>query len=80
LFDTELDKKEYADQNMRIIEGEKFVCRDYLSDFYSQLTDDQKKFIAKFQVLFGSALIEDKKDKEYNLKNYDDMMHTISFQ
>jgi hypothetical protein len=74
LFNAELYKKEYADQNMRIVEGEKFVCRDYLSDWYSQLTEEQKKLIAKFQVVFGSALVEDKKDKEYNL-NIPDVLH-----
>jgi hypothetical protein len=80
LFNAELYKKEYADQNMRIVEGEKFVCRDYLSDWYSQLTEEQKKLIAKFQVVYGSALVEDKHDRQYNLKNYEEMNNNLSMK
>ena len=79
-FDTELDKKVYADQNMMVAEGEKFVYRDYLSDFYSQLTEEQKDLIAKFQVVFGSAILEDDHDKKYNLKNYEEMNNNFSMK
>jgi hypothetical protein len=80
LFNAELYKKEYVDQNMRVVEGEKFVCRDYLSDWYSQLTEEQKKLIAKFQVVYGSALVEDKHYRQYNLKNYEEMNNNLSMK
>jgi hypothetical protein len=69
-IDCLLNDAKYKDLNIRSIKGERFLCRDTLSDWYSQLTEEQKKLIAEFRVLFGSALAEDKKDKEYNLKNY----------
>jgi CRISPR/Cas system CSM-associated protein Csm3 (group 7 of RAMP superfamily) len=62
--------KEYEDLDMRSIKGERFVRRNYLSDWYSKLTKEQKKLISQFQVLFGSALMEDRNDEEYNFKNY----------
>jgi hypothetical protein len=68
------DRKEYEDLNTRSIKGERFACRNYLSDWYSKLTEEQKELIAEFQVLLGSALVEDKKDKEYNL-NIPDVLH-----
>jgi hypothetical protein len=67
----EANKKEYDDRDKRNANGERFVCRNYLSDFYSQLTEEQKKFIAKYQVILGYALTEDRHDNEYNIKNYD---------
>ena len=72
-FNNEYDKKEYDDLNERGINGERFIYRNYLSDFYSHLTEDQKKFIAKFHVLLGAAIREDREDREYNLKNYDEL-------
>ena len=66
--------KEYEDQNIKSsVKGERFACRNYLSDWYSKLTEEQKKLISEFQVVFRSALVEDEYDREYNLKNYDKM-------
>ena len=73
IFNTEVTRKEYSDLNIRSIDGERFACRNHFSDFYSKLTEEQKKFIARVHALFEFALIEDKYDKEYNLKNYDEM-------
>ena len=80
LFDTEDDKKEFVDLTIRSIKGERFACRNYLSDWYSQLTAEQKKFIAKFQVLLGSALVEDNNDNEYNLQNFDMLNNNFSMK
>ena len=80
LFDTEDDKKEFVDLTIRSITGERFACCNYLSDWYSQLTEEQKKFIAKFQVLLGSALVEDNQDKEYNLNNYKELNNNFSMK
>ena len=79
-FNNEVDKKEYDDLNERNNNGERFIHRKYLSDFYSQLTDEQKKFIAKFHVLLGSAIVEDENDKEYNLKNYEKLNNIFSMK
>ena len=73
VFNTEINRKEYDDLNERSINGERFACRNYISEFYSKLTDEQKKLVAKIQVLFEFAFIEDKHDSEYNLKNYDEL-------
>ena len=62
--------EEYKDLNIKNNNDKRFAYRDYLSDWYSQLTEEQKKLISQFQVLFGSALIEDRNDEEYNFKNY----------
>jgi len=80
IFNTEVTRKEYSDLNIRSINGERFACRDYLSDFYSNLTEEQKDLIAKFQVVFGSAILEDKHDKKYNLKNYEEMNNNFSMK
>ena len=79
-FNNEYNKKEYDDLDERSINGERFIHRNYLSDFYSQLTDEQKKFLAKFHVLLGSAIREDSNDKEYNLKNYDELNNKFSMK
>ena len=73
IFNTEVNRKEYDDLNERSINGERFACRNYISEFYSKLTEEQKKLVAKIQVLFEFARVEDKYDKEYNLKNYDEL-------
>ena len=73
LFNTEINRKEYEDLNERSINEERFACRNYLSEVYSKLTEEQKKLVAKIQVLFEFAHMEDKYDMEYNLKNYDKM-------
>jgi hypothetical protein len=78
LFTMEANKKEYDDRDKRNANGERFVCRNHLSDFYSQLTEEQKKFIAKYQVILGYALIEDRHDNEYNIKNYYEMNKNFS--
>ena len=80
LFDTEDDKKEFVDLTIRSIKGERFACRNYLCDWYSQLTAEQKKFIVKFQVLLGSALVEDNNDNEYNLQNFDILNNNFSMK
>ena len=79
-FNNEYDKKEYDDLNERGINGERFIYRNYLSDFYSHLTEDQKKFIAKFHVLLGAAIREDREDREYNLKNYEELNNNLSLK
>jgi len=79
-FNNEYNKKEYDDLNEMGINGDGFIYRKCLSDFYSQLTEEQKKFIAKFHVLLGSAITEDNKDKEYNLKNYEELNSKFSIK
>jgi hypothetical protein len=73
IFNTEVNRKEYDDLNIKSINGERFACRNYISEFYSQLTEEQKKLVAKIQILLEFAFIEDKYDSEYNLKNYDEL-------
>ena len=70
-FNTVADREEYVDIITRSSKGERFICRNYLSDWYSKLTKEQKELIAEFEVLLGAACLEDKHDMEYNLKNYD---------
>jgi hypothetical protein len=79
-FDIEADKKEYDDRDKRTNNGERFACRNYLSDFYSHLTEEQKELIAKFRVVFGSALVEDEYDREYNLTNYNEIHKNFSMK
>ena len=78
LFDIEVDKKEYDDMTIRSIKGERFACRNYLCDWYSQLTEEQKKFITKFRVIYSSARVEDDHDREYNVKNYKELNNYFS--
>jgi hypothetical protein len=73
-----IDKKECLDINARSVKGERFACRNYLSNYYSKLTQEQKELIGEFQALLGSALVEDRNDKEYNLKNYE-MLYDNNF-
>lgn len=80
IFNTVANRKEYVDIDMRSIKGEKFICRNYLSDWYSQRTEEQKELLAEFQVLFGSALAEDKNDKEYNLQNFNMLNNNFSMK
>jgi hypothetical protein len=86
LFNTEFNKEEYDELNKNLNkkdtngEGERFISRKYLSDFYSQLTEEQKKFIAKFQVILASAILEDKLDREYNIKNYEELNNNLSMK
>lgn len=79
-FNNEYNKKDYEDLNERGINGEGFIYRKCFSDFYSKLTEEQKKFIAKFQVLLGAAITEDNQDKEYNLKNYEKLNNIFSMK
>ena len=79
-FNIEAIKKEYIDRDKRTKNGERFACRNYLSDFYSNLTEEQKKFIAKFQVILGSAILEDRQDNEYNRKNYKELNNNFSMK
>ena len=79
-FNTVADREEYVDINTRSAKGERFVCRNYLSDWYSQFTNEQKELLAEFQVILGSARLEDSKDKEYNLKNFDMLNNNFSIK
>jgi hypothetical protein len=84
LFNTEFNKEEYDELNKNLnkkdTNGERFISRKYLSNFYSQLTEEQKKFIAKFQVILASAILEDKLDREYNIENYEELNKNLSMK
>jgi hypothetical protein len=84
LFNTEFNKEEYDELNKNLnkkdTNRERFISRKYLSDFYSQLTEEQKKFIAKFQVILASAILEDKLDREYNIENYEELNKNLSMK